>query len=189
MQVRAELHYLNMQPRKVRLVADLVRGKKAIEAERQLSLGTRRAARPLLKLLQSALANAHNSFNLEKDQLFIETLIVEEGPRLKRWVPKARGSAGTIHKQRSHIKIVLNELQTAGARAGKSAKKSVPATAQKKSVPANVEKKPAAKPATAKTAKPIAKEATPRTGKLSEQAAKTTKRQASARRIFRRKSI
>ncbi|MCL4426849.1 50S ribosomal protein L22 [Patescibacteria group bacterium] len=184
-----------MQPRKVRLVADLVRGKKAIEAERQLSLGTRRAARPLLKLLQfagtlfSALANAHNSFNLEKDQLFIETLIVEEGPRLKRWVPKARGSAGTIHKQRSHIKIVLNELQTAGARAGKSAKKSVPATAQKKSVPANVEKKPAAKPATAKTAKPTAKEATPRTGKLSEQAAKTTKRQASARRIFRRKSI
>ncbi len=110
MEVRASLKYLRISPRKVRLVADLIRGKTVKEAENQLRLLKKRAKEPLLKLLKSAVANAKNNFNLSPDNLYIAQLRVDEGPALKRWMPRARGSASLIKKRSSHILMVLKEI-------------------------------------------------------------------------------
>jgi len=98
-----------MAPRKVRLVADLIRGKDVKEAKEILSFCKRRAAKPLLKLLNSAIANAKHNFNLKEENLFVSKIMVDEGPRLKRIFPRARGRADTIQKKMSHITIVLEE--------------------------------------------------------------------------------
>ncbi len=96
-----------MSPRKVRLVADLVRGMDAKKAETQLKFLTKRAARPFLKLLNSAVANASHNFDVEKDNLFISEIQVNEGPTLKRWRARAMGRAAPIMKRTSHINLVL----------------------------------------------------------------------------------
>lgn len=110
MEVKASLRYLRMSPRKVRLVADLIRGKKVIEAENYLKVLKKRAKEPLLKLLKSAVANARHNFNLAPENLYIAQIRVDEGPALKRWMPRARGSASLIKKRSSHIFLVLKEL-------------------------------------------------------------------------------
>lgn len=109
MEVKAKLNYLRMAPRKVRLVANLIRGKDVTEAERILRFVKKKAKNPLLKLLQSAIANAVNNFKLKKDDLFISKILVDEGPRLKRILPRARGSVHIIQKRSSHIEIILKE--------------------------------------------------------------------------------
>ncbi len=109
MQAKAKLSYLRISPRKVRLVADVVRGLDAIEAEKKLSFINKKAARPILKLLQSCIANAENNFKLKKDNLFIKEIRVDEGPTLKRWMPRAMGRASAVNKRTSHINIVLDE--------------------------------------------------------------------------------
>lgn len=106
-QVKAKLRFLRMGPRKVRLVADLIRNKKAVEAERVLMLLKKRAAKPMLKLLQSAMANAKNNFSLPTEDLKIATLMVDEGPTLKRWMPRARGRATPLRLRSSHITLIL----------------------------------------------------------------------------------
>ncbi|MGB9680732.1 MAG: 50S ribosomal protein L22 [Minisyncoccia bacterium] len=112
MEVKASLNYLRISPRKVRLVADLIRGKKVKEAESYLRLLKKRAKEPLLKLLKSAVSNAKNNFNLSPDTLYIAQLRVDEGPALKRWMPRARGSASLIKKRSSHILMVLKEVNS-----------------------------------------------------------------------------
>ncbi len=109
MEVKAHLRYLRMAPRKVRLVADLIRGKEVKEAKEILNFCKRRAAKPLLKLLNSAVANAKHNFNLKEENLFISKILVNEGPRLKRIFPRARGRRDIIQKKMSHITIVLEE--------------------------------------------------------------------------------
>jgi large subunit ribosomal protein L22 len=111
MAVIAKLKYLRMAPRKVRLVVDLVRGKKAKEAENILSFTTKRAANVVLKLLRQAVANAKNNFRLDESDLYISKIIVNEGPKLKRFMPRARGSAYEIQKKTSHIEIILDEIR------------------------------------------------------------------------------
>lgn len=110
MEVKASLKYLRISPRKVRLVADLIRGKKVSEAENYLKILKKRAKEPLLKLLKSAIANARHNFNLSPENLYIAQLQVDEGPSLKRWMPRARGSASLIKKRSSHIYLVLKEI-------------------------------------------------------------------------------
>lgn len=105
----AKLRYLRIAPRKVRLVADLIRGKSVKEAETLLSFQTKRAARPLLKLLKSALANAKNNLKMNTDNLYISKITVDEGPKFKRWRPRARGRAYMIQKKTSHITLVLDD--------------------------------------------------------------------------------
>lgn len=112
MEVKAHLRYLRIAPRKVRLVADLIRGKSVEEAENILNFTTKRAALPLLKLLKSAIANAKNNFNLNEKNLFVSEILVNEGPRLKRIFPRARGRADIKQKKMSHITIVLEEKKT-----------------------------------------------------------------------------
>ena len=111
MPVTAKLRYLRIAPRKVRLVADLIRGKTAEEAQDILSFATKRAARPLLKLLNSAIASAVHDFHLEKSNLYISKILVNEGPKLKRWRARARGQAFEIQKKTSHVTIVLKEIE------------------------------------------------------------------------------
>ena len=98
-----------MSPRKVRLVADLVRGMDVVEAEKHLQFTSKRSAKPILKLLQSAVATALNDFEYKKDNLKIAKIIVNEGPTLKRWRPRAYGRAYQILKRTSHVSIELEE--------------------------------------------------------------------------------
>jgi len=111
MEVSAKLRFLRMSPRKVRLVVDLVRGLDTTKAEHQLQFMNKRAARPVLKLLQSAIANAENNNKLKKENLFIKKITVDQGPTLKRWRPRAFGRAATILKRSSHITIILCEKE------------------------------------------------------------------------------
>jgi len=110
MQVKAELKYLRIAPRKTRLVADLIRRKKIEEAQTILNFAVKKGTLPILKLLNSAVASAKNNFKLEPNNLYISKVTVDEGPKYKRWMPRARGSAYEIQKKTSHITIVLDEL-------------------------------------------------------------------------------
>jgi len=111
MSVVAKLKYLRIAPRKVRLVANLIRGKSVKEAQTILDFTVKKAAQPLLKLLKSALSNAKHNFQLlDESNLYISKIIVEEGPKLKRWRARARGTAASIQKKTSHITIILDEI-------------------------------------------------------------------------------
>jgi large subunit ribosomal protein L22 len=112
--VTAKLSYLRMGPRKVRLVADLVRGRSVRRAIDILSVTNKRPAKPLLKLLMSAVANAKHNFSLAQDGLKIASLTVDGGPMLKRWMPKAHGRATPVRERTSHINLVLSGEKTEG---------------------------------------------------------------------------
>ena len=109
MQAEARLTMLRMTPRKTRLVADLIRGKDVSEAETILRFTEKRAAQPILKLLQSAKANAVNNHDMFEDSLFVSRIMVGDGPTLKRSLQRARGRADLMRKRTSHITIVLEE--------------------------------------------------------------------------------
>jgi len=111
MSVTAKLRYLRIAPRKVRLVADLIREKSVEEAQTILSFTTKKAARVLLKLLKQAVANAKTNFQLEEKNLYISKILVDEGPKYKRWMPRARGMASPIQKKTSHVTIELTEIE------------------------------------------------------------------------------
>lgn len=107
MEIKASLNYLRIAPRKVRSVIDLIRGKEIKEAEMQLKFIARRASGPVLKLLKSAIANAKSNFNVDKENLFIREIKVNEGVPYKRSRPVSRGRAFPIMKRTSHIIISL----------------------------------------------------------------------------------
>lgn len=108
MQVLAKLNNLRISPRKVRLVADMVRGKKANNAQAVLDFCIKNGASPIKKLLDSAIANAKNNFKLEEKNLFIALIKVDEGRTLKRWRARARGRACRIEKKTSNITLGLD---------------------------------------------------------------------------------
>ena len=109
MQVSAKLNNLRRSPRKIRLVADLLRGLDAKEAENQLKFLVKGSALDFEKLLKSAIANAENNFGLDKDNLFVKDIIVNEGKKFKRWLPRAYGRASLILKRTSNIEMILAE--------------------------------------------------------------------------------
>ncbi len=104
-----QLNYLRIAPRKVRLIADLLKGLPVNEAEAQLLLQRRRPAKPLLKLLRSAAANAMHNSHLNPEKLYVESVRVDQGPMIKRVLPRARGMATPIQKKMSHVTLVLAE--------------------------------------------------------------------------------
>ena len=106
-QVKAKLRFLRMGPRKVRLVADMIRGRKAEKAVEALTLLNKSAARPILKLLKSAIANAKHNFQIAEKDLRVSSITVDGGPVLKRWTPRAFGRASPIRERTSHINITL----------------------------------------------------------------------------------
>jgi large subunit ribosomal protein L22 len=109
MEVQAKLRHLRMGPRKVRLVADLVRGKQVQVAIDNLRYINRGAARPLYKLVRSAVNNADQKGGIDIDTLYIKAIMVDQGPTMKRWRPRARGRADRILKRTSHITVILDE--------------------------------------------------------------------------------
>lgn len=109
--MKSFLKNYTQSPRKVRLVADLVRGKKVSVALRDLEFTQKRASDPLIKLIKSAVANAKNNFNVSEDNLFIKEIQINKGIVMKRIMPRAHGAASPINKRTSHVQIVLEENQ------------------------------------------------------------------------------
>ena len=105
--VTAKLSYLRMSPRKVRLVANLLSGMPAEKAIIQLENMTKISAGPMLKLLRSAIANAKHNYEMKEEGLMLKKIIVNDGPILRRWMPRAMGRATPIRKRSSHIEITL----------------------------------------------------------------------------------
>jgi large subunit ribosomal protein L22 len=132
MQVTAKARYIRMSPRKVRLVVDVIRGLDVVSALDQLNFMNKRARLPVMKLLNSAIANAENNFELDKNNLYIKEIRVDEGPTLRRWRPRAFGRAAPIRKRTSHISIVLAEIVDTGQKEGKKPKVEAPLSLDKK---------------------------------------------------------
>lgn len=110
MKVIASLNNLRTSPRKVRLVTNSIVGMNAGAAIVQLKHVVKKTSEPMEKLLKSALANAENNFGLDKDNLFVSSILVGEGAKLKRWLPRAQGRATLLLKRTSHIKLELEEV-------------------------------------------------------------------------------
>jgi len=109
--VRATARYVRVAPRKVRLIADQVRGLSVPEAQELLQFSPRNAALDILKLINSAAANAENNHDLVADEMEIVEIRVDQGPTLKRWRARARGRATRIEKKTSHIFISLRSTE------------------------------------------------------------------------------
>ncbi len=112
MNITAQLNDYRQSPRKVRLVAGLIRGKKAEEAIDILTFTIKRASDPIISLLRSAIANAKTNFSLKVEDLFVKSLTVDNGAILYRRMPRARGIAFPIRKRTSHISLVLGVKET-----------------------------------------------------------------------------
>lgn len=106
-EVRAQLNYLGIAPRKVRLVTAVVKGMPAHRALQELEHRIKRAARPLQKLLRSAIADAQHNFQVGPERLYVKELRVDPGPVRKRYEPRAFGRAAPIRKRTSHVRLVL----------------------------------------------------------------------------------
>ncbi|UDQ97539.1 50S ribosomal protein L22 [Lentisphaerota bacterium WC36G] len=109
MEVQAITKYVRISPEKARHVARLIHGKPVNEALAICDLSPRKAASLLGKTLRSAVANAENNFDLDKDNLTVKSAEVGPGPTMKRFIAKARGSAGRIRKRTSNFRIILTE--------------------------------------------------------------------------------
>jgi large subunit ribosomal protein L22 len=105
----AQLRWLRISPRKVRLVVDLIRGRPVEEALNILTFSHKAAALPVSKLLRSAVANADDRGGYDLDRLVVKTAFVNEGPTWRRWLPRAMGRATRIRKRTSHVTLVLGE--------------------------------------------------------------------------------
>ena len=157
MEVIAKARFIRMSPRKVRLVADLVRGKDVSAAIAQLKFLRKDAARPIWKCIDSAVANAGHNHQMDKSNLYIKAITVDGGPTLKRFRPRAHGTAASILKRTSHIVVTVAPREEVVPAAAAAALVAAPAGV--KAAAAKPATKPAAKKAAAKTAtkKPAAK--------------------------------
>ena len=169
--------YIRITSDKVGIVLDLIRGKTYEEAVAILNFTNKSASPVILKVLNSAAANAENNLNISKDKLVVGECWATPGPTLKRMMPRARGSANRILKRTSHIRIILNEMEvkkpvdiktkstaktaaTKASTAGKTAAKAVPVTKAERPLtdtpnakkPLGEKKAPAAAKAVAKPA-------------------------------------
>ncbi len=110
-EVNAKLNGLRIAPRKVRAVVNLLKGKNVVDALGQLEYMIKKPSVGLIKLLNSAIANAENNFSMVKENLYIKRFIVNEGVKLKRFRAKGFGRAAAIQKKTSHIEVVLDERE------------------------------------------------------------------------------
>jgi len=107
MEIKAQLNYLHIAPRKVRLVAGIIKGMTVKSAEHVLRRLPKRAAMPLLKLVKSAIESATHNFQVTSDDLRIEKITVDQGPVYKRTMPRAFGRAAVVRKRTSHVVLVV----------------------------------------------------------------------------------
>ena len=111
MEVKATAKTLRIPPRKARLVIDLIRGKDVAEAAAILRFTPNAAAVAIGKTLKSAVANAVNNNDMDEEKLYAKACYANEGITLKRYMPRAKGSASAIHKRTSHITVVVDERE------------------------------------------------------------------------------
>lgn len=110
-EVKAFARYIHVSPRKLRLLADLVRRQRVEDALEQLRFSSKSAALPMTKVINSAIANAVHNFNLNKENLFIKSLTIDGGPVFKRYAPRAQGRAFIERKRTSHINLILESRE------------------------------------------------------------------------------
>ena len=109
MEAKANLKYLRISPRKVKIVLDLIRGKDVATATAILMQTPKAASEPVMKLLKSAAANAENNNQMDPEKLYVSACYANAGPILKRIMPRAQGRAYRINKRTSHITIAVSE--------------------------------------------------------------------------------
>ena len=119
--IKAQLNGLRMSPRKVRLLVGLIKRRSVSVALDQLNNMTKRASGPLVKLMESAVANAKNNFKIDADHLFVKDMWVDEGVKLRRFRPKGFGRANPIEKKTSRVNLVLEDRAPAQVAAPKVA--------------------------------------------------------------------
>jgi large subunit ribosomal protein L22 len=107
MEIEAKLKYARISAKKVRSVARILKGKSALDAVATMQCVAGKSTRLLGAVLKSAIANAENNANLAASTLVVNSVIVEEGPVLKRFIPVSRGSAHPIRKRMSHVRVIL----------------------------------------------------------------------------------
>ena len=106
---QAHAKYVRISPRKVKIVIDLIRGKSVQEAQAILTFTPKAASPVVLKLLNSAIANAENNLKMNRNDLYVAEVYANPGPTLKRYVARSRGSASPMLKRTSHISVVLDQ--------------------------------------------------------------------------------
>ncbi len=106
---QAHAKYVRISPRKVKIVIDLIRGKSVQEAQAILTFTPKAASPVVLKLLNSAIANAENNLEMNRNDLYVAEVYANPGPTLKRYVARSRGSASPMLKRTSHISVVLDQ--------------------------------------------------------------------------------
>ena len=111
MEARAQATHVRISPRKVKIVLDLIRNKPVDLAMAIVKNTSKSACEPIEKLLKSAVANAENNFNMDKNDLYVAECFVCPGPMLKRIRPRAQGRAFRINKRTSHITLTLKEME------------------------------------------------------------------------------
>ncbi|MCC7121641.1 MAG: 50S ribosomal protein L22 [Gammaproteobacteria bacterium] len=109
MATSAILRSAHITPQKARLVADQIRGLPVERAINILTFSNKKAAALIKKVLMSAIANAEHNQGADVDELKVKTIMVDEGPIMKRWMPRARGRANQIFKRTSHVTVIVEE--------------------------------------------------------------------------------
>lgn len=109
MEAKAIARYIRISPLKVGFICNEIRGKQVDEALAILKFTPKKGAKVLEKVLNSAIANAENNFNMDRDSLYVSEAFANDGPHMKRWRPKARGMAYPILKRSSHIGVAVKE--------------------------------------------------------------------------------
>lgn len=193
MEVKAQLNNLRRSPRKIRLVAKLLCGLDVKEAENQLKFLVKGSTPSFEKLLKSAVSNAENNFGLSKDNLYVKNITVDEGTKLKRWLPRAYGRASLILKRSSHIEMTLAERVEGKDRKKLEKKHEIkdvkPEEIKKKEEKGEEEKKEPsfAKASAGKEKKEMVKER--ETKEFVDEKKKTEANQGFLKKVFRRKSM
>jgi len=195
----AKLRYLRISPRKVRLVVNLIRGEKLEKAQIILNFTQKKAALPVLKLLNQALANAvEKDLKLDKKNIYISKIFVDGGPSYKRTFPRARGRADVILKRTSHITVVLDEIDKKVRKPSKAkaseGKRKIRQSKEKKTIEPEKEKKQEISQLAEKEQEKIKEEESVSARaewrkKRSKSEKIRSKREGRFRRFFRRKAI
>ncbi len=110
MEAKAVAKHIRMSSQKVKIVVDLIRGKKVQEARNILLFTRKYAAGVVANVLKSAVANAAQNPNIDENTLYVKEIFVDQGPALKRWRARAQGRAAGIKKRSSHITVILDEM-------------------------------------------------------------------------------
>lgn len=179
--VKASARHLHVSPRKMRLTTNLVKGMNALDAIVQLQHANKKAAPMLIKLIESAIANAKNNFSFDPKYLFISSVTCDMGKVMKRYFPRARGSAFEIKRKMCHVNLVLEERKQGKASKAKPAFLSREKTEEKASDKENVDQQSAV------AQKPVKKEGKKSQVFKTEEQVKMNK-VANKRRLFNRKA-